>query len=200
MLSRHLRNAGKFFTILTSMSTPWLSIPSGSSPSEGRRPSATLVTSRSVSAGGKYGSLISFVRRAILAPDACLHNRKCPGIFFAEASIFATVAQTLATYTLSKATDTNGNVIEPCVGTFGTNLWYVARCLVGPLRPLTSSVLVTHCRFSARQLCGPTRRKRFWTRFATMHKTLVKHHCSWKSDRCLPREPCVPLMQHNALN
>ncbi|PIL24645.1 cytochrome P450 [Ganoderma sinense ZZ0214-1] len=49
-------------------------------------------------------------------------RRKCPGIFFAEASIFATVAQTLAVYTISKAVDANGGVIEPRVGTSGTNL------------------------------------------------------------------------------
>nr|VWO94991.1 N/A [Ganoderma boninense] len=49
-------------------------------------------------------------------------RRKCPGIFFAEASIFATVAQTLAVYSISKAADSNGNVVEPRVGTSGTNL------------------------------------------------------------------------------
>ncbi|KAM5530954.1 hypothetical protein V8D89_015399 [Ganoderma adspersum] len=49
-------------------------------------------------------------------------RRKCPGIFFAEASVFATVVQMLAVYTVSKATDSNGDVIEPRVGTSGTNL------------------------------------------------------------------------------
>ncbi|KAI1788998.1 cytochrome P450 [Ganoderma leucocontextum] len=42
-------------------------------------------------------------------------RRKCPGIFFAEASIFAAIAETLAIYNVSKATDANGNIIEPRV-------------------------------------------------------------------------------------
>lgn len=59
----------------------------------------------------------------MLASNKC-HYRKCPGIFFAEASIFATVVQTLTVYTISKATDSNGDVIEPRIGTSGTNLRY----------------------------------------------------------------------------
>ncbi|KAM5534862.1 hypothetical protein V8D89_011417 [Ganoderma adspersum] len=47
-------------------------------------------------------------------------RRKCPGIFFAEASIFAAIAETLAVYNISKATDANGNIIEPRVEPSGT--------------------------------------------------------------------------------
>ncbi|KAI0751468.1 cytochrome P450 [Daedaleopsis nitida] len=40
-------------------------------------------------------------------------RRKCPGIFFAEASIFAAVTMTLQLYNIEKAVDAHGNVIEP---------------------------------------------------------------------------------------
>ncbi len=88
------------------------------------------------------------VSQLVLVSNHCYH-RRCPGIFFAEASIFATVAQTLAIYTISKATDTNGDVIEPRVGTSGTNLRYVASCLVLAMRALIPSTSVTPCRSSA---------------------------------------------------
>ncbi|KAI0774005.1 cytochrome P450 [Fomes fomentarius] len=47
-------------------------------------------------------------------------RRKCPGIFFAEASVFAAVAMTLQVYNIGKAADENGNVIEPPMEGSGT--------------------------------------------------------------------------------
>ncbi|RDX53248.1 cytochrome P450 [Lentinus brumalis] len=40
-------------------------------------------------------------------------RRRCPGIFFAEASIFAACSMSLHLYTISKAVDEEGNIIEP---------------------------------------------------------------------------------------
>ncbi|TBU32024.1 cytochrome P450 [Dichomitus squalens] len=42
-------------------------------------------------------------------------RRKCPGIFFAEASIFAAITQTLAVYNILRPVDTNGNPVQPSV-------------------------------------------------------------------------------------
>ncbi|KAH9927105.1 cytochrome P450 [Epithele typhae] len=47
-------------------------------------------------------------------------RRKCPGIFFAEASIFTAVALTLAVYDIAKAVDARGKTIEPAVEPSGT--------------------------------------------------------------------------------
>ncbi|KAI0723015.1 cytochrome P450 [Earliella scabrosa] len=47
-------------------------------------------------------------------------RRKCPGIFFAEASIFAVVAMALQLYNIEKAADATGNVIEPAMEGSGT--------------------------------------------------------------------------------
>ncbi|KAI0691239.1 cytochrome P450 [Cerioporus squamosus] len=47
-------------------------------------------------------------------------DRRCPGIFFAEASIFAACSMSLHLYTISKAVDEKGNVVEPHMEGSGT--------------------------------------------------------------------------------
>ncbi|KEP49763.1 cytochrome P450 family protein [Rhizoctonia solani 123E] len=42
-------------------------------------------------------------------------RRKCPGIYFGEASLFITVSSLLAAFTFSKKKDPNGNYIEPTI-------------------------------------------------------------------------------------
>ncbi|RPD66668.1 cytochrome P450 [Lentinus tigrinus ALCF2SS1-7] len=47
-------------------------------------------------------------------------RRRCPGIFFAEASIFAACSMSLQLYTISKAVDEKGNTIGPPMEGSGT--------------------------------------------------------------------------------
>ena len=56
-------------------------------------------------------------------------RRKCPGIFFAEASIFAAVALTLSVYNIEKAKDASGMPIEPIMKWTGHVIRYAAGLL-----------------------------------------------------------------------
>ncbi|CAE6463656.1 unnamed protein product [Rhizoctonia solani] len=49
------------------------------------------------------------------APAFGWGRRKCPGVYFGEASLFITVASLLATFTFSKRRDLNGNYINPVI-------------------------------------------------------------------------------------
>ncbi|KAH7335759.1 cytochrome P450 [Rhizoctonia solani] len=42
-------------------------------------------------------------------------RRKCPGVYFGEASLFITIASLLAAFTFSKKKDADGNYIEPVI-------------------------------------------------------------------------------------
>ena len=54
--------------------------------------------------------------------------RICPGKELAEASLFTEIAMILATFSVAKAKDANGNIIEPCTEVTSGVVWYVHQC------------------------------------------------------------------------